>query len=417
MTLSEIIALALRLDPRNLQAIRFLRRIETQQPMAVAPPKPPPSTSAREGVGVWLLVGLLLAIVGVLVVQTWATLTVARADTLSDPAPPVSPAPTATPTATPTPSAEQRVGEQMPALYGAWEARDWAGAIQVLRGIAAIDGHYPGLRDAQCDTYIHWARDLVAGDRVDEAYRTYRSAYEVCNEPERAGSEKELALLYLAGKWRYDQGQWESAARALQQVYDAQPDYAQVEDLLYTSYISATHQLVSDNRLVQARDAAEAAQALAPERAEAQELLEQIRARLLPTPTPVPRHTAGQLIEVNISAQRMYVWEGDRLVYNWLCSTGLPGRDTAAGRFSVLDKIPEAWASTWALRMPYWMGIYWAGTLENGIHALPINSSGVTLWGGYLGSRASFGCIILSTENARTLYNWAHVGTPVWIHY
>jgi lipoprotein-anchoring transpeptidase ErfK/SrfK len=55
--------------------------------------------------------------------------------------------------------------------------------------------------------------------------------------------------------------------------------------------------------------------------------------------------------------------------------------------------------------------------LENGIHALPILSNGQTLWGGYLGTPASFGCIILSTENARTLYYWADIGTPVVIQY
>ena len=67
--------------------------------------------------------------------------------------------------------------------------------------------------------------------------------------------------------------------------------------------------------------------------------------------------------------------------------------------------------------MPYWLGIYWVGTIENGIHALPINANGTTLWAGVLGSPASFGCIILSTQNARTLYYWADIGTPVWVHY
>jgi len=408
---------ALRLDPRSVQAVRFLRHVEAQRAVAVSRPRLARPATLSRGLGVWLLLGLLSVAVSGLVIQAWTTLSLAQARTPIAPVPPVSPAPTSTPTATPTPSVPQRVGEQLPALYEAWEACDWAGAAQILRSVAAIDAQYPGLRDAQCDTYLHWARDLVADDQVDRAYRTYRLAYAVCHEQEGASNGRELALLYLAGQWRYAQGRWESAAQALQEVYDIEPDYARVGSLLYTSYVSATHQLVSDGRLVQARDAAEAAQAISPESTEPQELLKQIRAQLVPTPTPVPRHVAGQLIEVNIREQRMYVWDGDRLVYKWLCSTGLPGRDTAAGRYSVLDKIPEAWAGTWALRMPYWLGIYWAGTLENGIHALPINSSGVTLWGGYLGSRASFGCIILSTENARTLYHWAHVGTPVWIHY
>jgi hypothetical protein len=67
--------------------------------------------------------------------------------------------------------------------------------------------------------------------------------------------------------------------------------------------------------------------------------------------------------------------------------------------------------------MPYWLGIYWAGSLENGIHALPILPSGQRLWQGYLGTPVSYGCVILGTIEAQTLYNWAEVGTPVVIQY
>ena len=118
-------------------------------------------------------------------------------------------------------------------------------------------------------------------------------------------------------------------------------------------------------------------------------------------------------ILVDLSAQRMYVYQNGQLVWNWVVSTGLPGRDTAVGHYKVLNKIPNAYASTWNLQMPYWLGIYWAGSLQNGIHALPIQANGQRLWEGYLGQRVSYGCVILSTQNAATLYNWASVGTPV----
>ena len=85
------------------------------------------------------------------------------------------------------------------------------------------------------------------------------------------------------------------------------------------------------------------------------------------------------------------------------------------GNFKVLEKISMAYASTWDLDMPYWLGIYWAGSTQNGIHALPILSSGRRLWEGYLGRRVSYGCVILGTEEAKTLYDWAEVGTPVHI--
>ncbi len=109
----------------------------------------------------------------------------------------------------------------------------------------------------------------------------------------------------------------------------------------------------------------------------------------------------------------MYVYQAGQLLYKWVVSTGMPGADTIPGHFKVLTKLPNAYAYTWGLQMPYWLGIYWAGSLQNGIHALPIMANGQLLWEGYLGQRVSYGCIILNTENARTLYNWAEVGTPV----
>jgi len=66
----------------------------------------------------------------------------------------------------------------------------------------------------------------------------------------------------------------------------------------------------------------------------------------------------------------------------------------------VLNKIPNAYASTWGLQMPYWLGIYWAAACRMASTALPIQSNGQRLWDGYLGQRVSFGCVILSTQNA-----------------
>ena len=118
-------------------------------------------------------------------------------------------------------------------------------------------------------------------------------------------------------------------------------------------------------------------------------------------------------IVIDLSEQHLYAFQGEVLVYSFVASTGKPGAGTRTGTFRVLDKYPNAYASTWDLQMPYFLGIYWAGSLENGIHALPILSNGQRLWAGYLGTPVSFGCIILGTENARQLYAWAEVGTPV----
>jgi lipoprotein-anchoring transpeptidase ErfK/SrfK len=131
---------------------------------------------------------------------------------------------------------------------------------------------------------------------------------------------------------------------------------------------------------------------------------------------PAPAYTGSKLILVDISEQHMYVYDGDTLVYSFVASTGR-NNYTKVGTFSVLDKIPSAYGSTWDIWMPDWLGIYYAGGSENGIHALPILPNGATLWAGYLGSPISYGCIVLDTYDAEVLYNWADIGTPVKIQW
>jgi lipoprotein-anchoring transpeptidase ErfK/SrfK len=129
-----------------------------------------------------------------------------------------------------------------------------------------------------------------------------------------------------------------------------------------------------------------------------------------------PSYGGNKYILVDISEQHMYVYEGDVLVYSFVSSTGMHNA-TRAGYFSVLDKIPSAYGATWDIWMPNWLGIYWAGSMENGIHALPILPNGATLWAGYLGVPISYGCVVLGSYEAQLLYDWAEVGTPVEIRW
>lgn len=120
----------------------------------------------------------------------------------------------------------------------------------------------------------------------------------------------------------------------------------------------------------------------------------------------------GKYILVSISDQHLLAYENDQVVFSFVASTGMRN-STRVGSFNILDKIDNAYGSTWDIWMPNWMGIYYSGTLENGIHALPILPDGNRLWSGYLGVPISFGCVVLGTEDAAQLYNWADVGTPV----
>jgi tetratricopeptide (TPR) repeat protein len=197
---------------------------------------------------------------------------------------------------------------------------------------------------------------------------------------------------------------WNTAVETLTQAQERLRDDQEVVDLLAAAYLQrgiARHEAV---QLKKAKADLEAALELHPGDAKAQTHLDQVN------------YLLSKRIEIDISKQRMYVWKGDKMVYNWAVSTGLRGRDTATGHFQVLDKIPMAYSKVWRLKMPHWLGIYYVQGIENGIHALPIRPDGSVMWGGLLGQRASYGCVILNNQAAKTLYNWADIGTQVHIH-
>jgi lipoprotein-anchoring transpeptidase ErfK/SrfK len=132
------------------------------------------------------------------------------------------------------------------------------------------------------------------------------------------------------------------------------------------------------------------------------------------TPAGTDGAAGEKRIIVYLSQQHMYAYQGNELVYSFVVSTGA-NNGTRIGTFSILDKIPNAWSDPWGFWMPDWMGIYWSGYTENGIHALPVLTNGNIIWGNALGTPISHGCIVLSTQEAHLLYEWAEVGTQVQI--
>ncbi|MCZ7547732.1 MAG: L,D-transpeptidase [Anaerolineales bacterium] len=127
-------------------------------------------------------------------------------------------------------------------------------------------------------------------------------------------------------------------------------------------------------------------------------------------------NTTGKYILVDISDQQMYVYENGVLIYNFIVSTGIHNA-TRTGLFHVQSKIPNAYGATWNIWMPNWLGIYYAGGLENGIHSLPILPNGAELWAGYLGTPVSYGCVVLGSNESSILYDWAEIGVPVEIQW
>lgn len=94
-------------------------------------------------------------------------------------------------------------------------------------------------------------------------------------------------------------------------------------------------------------------------------------------------------------------------------SAGLASMPTPKGHFQIENKHPKAWSS-YGLWMPYWMALVPSGRF--GIHELPIWPSGYREGEDHLGQPASHGCVRVGEGPAEFLYNWAEIGTPVFIY-
>ncbi|NMC13310.1 MAG: L,D-transpeptidase family protein [Chloroflexi bacterium] len=119
-------------------------------------------------------------------------------------------------------------------------------------------------------------------------------------------------------------------------------------------------------------------------------------------------------IVLNITKQRMMIYENGEQIKKFVMSTGIDKSPTQPGVFQVQSHKINAYASEWDLYMPNFLGIYeaWPGFM-NGIHGLPMLSNGTRLWANVLGKPASYGCIILDLDDAKWLYKWADDGVVV----
>lgn len=119
-------------------------------------------------------------------------------------------------------------------------------------------------------------------------------------------------------------------------------------------------------------------------------------------------------IVVSIAAQAMKVYENGALKWDWKASTGIADSPTMPGLYQILSHEKSAYAANWDLDMPYFMGIYDAVPgFTNGIHGMPTRGGYSILWENSLGTRITFGCILISNANARTLYAWAEEGVVI----
>lgn len=147
----------------------------------------------------------------------------------------------------------------------------------------------------------------------------------------------------------------------------------------------------------------------------------------LPSPTPLPtdtdvpvptpyslsisqsdRNGDTRWIDVDLTLQMLYAYEGDNLVNSFLVSTGLPETPTVTGQYRIYVKYRYKDLSGpgyYLPDVPFTM-FFFEGYALHG-----------TYWHNNFGRPMSRGCVNLSIPDSEWLYNFASVGTLVNIHY
>ncbi len=132
---------------------------------------------------------------------------------------------------------------------------------------------------------------------------------------------------------------------------------------------------------------------------------------LLPLPV-----VENKRIIVSLKEQKVRVYENGQLKWDWLASTGMAESPTSPGVFQVQTHEELAYAANWNLYMPWFMGIYQVApgqAFMNGFHGFPSRDRRQFLWERNLGGPITYGCILVSTTNAKLLYDWAEAGVVV----
>ena len=129
---------------------------------------------------------------------------------------------------------------------------------------------------------------------------------------------------------------------------------------------------------------------------------------------PISIQAAGpKRIEVDLTHQRLYAFEGQTVVYNFPISSGKIRTPTVTGTF-------YPWIKLWSTRMiggskaqgdyydlpgvPYVIYFYRGYAIHG------------TYWHNNFGHPMSHGCVNLRTADAKAIFYWATLSTPITIY-
>jgi lipoprotein-anchoring transpeptidase ErfK/SrfK len=125
--------------------------------------------------------------------------------------------------------------------------------------------------------------------------------------------------------------------------------------------------------------------------------------------------SSGKWLEVDLTAKRMYAFTGTSLAHTFLVSAGKPGTPTVTGQFAIYSKYSRqtmaganADGSNYIQPDVPWVNYFYRDYAIHGNYWRPTS---------YFGNiNSSHGCVGVMDNDALWVYNWAPIGTPVFIH-
>ncbi len=113
-------------------------------------------------------------------------------------------------------------------------------------------------------------------------------------------------------------------------------------------------------------------------------------------------------IEVDLTNQTLTAWQGDVAILYTSISSGLPGTPTVTGRFQIGVKYQSQRMTGPGYDLPGvpWVMYFYGSYALHGAY-----------WHNNFGTPMSHGCVNVRVGESEMLYNWAPIGTEVYVHY
>jgi len=117
-------------------------------------------------------------------------------------------------------------------------------------------------------------------------------------------------------------------------------------------------------------------------------------------------------IKIDLAKQKLSLYENNNLIKSFVISSGALETPTPQGNFNISEKKKLIWSEEYQQYLPYALRFYNSYL----IHEVPYDKNNIRDGLDQLGQPASHGCVRLNINDAEEVYDWAEIGTEVFVY-